>query len=261
MKRIAFFSACMLALLVFTNSSFATTLLDENFIADDGGFVAANNGVEYPWIHNTDPGNWTIDGTDTSIGYFTSATLTSPTVTVPTSGSVVVDFEHLYSFEGITSNYFDGGAVFVSINSGPFTKVASEDFTSNGYTAVILDYGGGGILDGQWAFSGNSPDGRDSLSIPPAPPPTVPEMVVSTFELQLSAGDTFAVQFLGSWDYSISSYPEYGFFPPNWLIDHVTINAADPPTPVPTLSEWSMMILSFLFLLMGVAYLRRTHAV
>jgi hypothetical protein len=227
MKRFALFSSQILALLVFTSSSFATTLLDEDFVADDGGFVAANNGVEYPWIYNTDPGNWSIDGTDTSDNTYTSATLTSPTVTVPTSGSVIVDFEHLFSFEAAQDYYLDGGAVYVSINGGAFTKVALEDFTSNGYTSEIIDYGGGGILDGQWAFSGNSPDGGVSVAIPPAPAPPPPKIVVSTFELPLSAGDTFSVQFLGSWDHGVSSYPEYGLVPPNWLINHVSINVPD----------------------------------
>ena len=33
-----------------------------------------------------------------------------------------------------------------------------------------------------------------------------------------------------------------------------------PPAPVPTLSQWSMLVLSFLFLLMGVSYMRRKQA-
>ena len=47
--------------------------------------------------------------------------------------------------------------------------------------------------------------------------------------------------------------------------DIVTVNYLPPGTPfsepIPTLSEWSRMLLSFLFLLMGVAYLRRKQVV
>jgi hypothetical protein len=43
--------------------------------------------------------------------------------------------------------------------------------------------------------------------------------------------------------------------------DTVAISVPYTPLPIPTLSEWSMILLSFLSLLMGVTYLRRKPVV
>ena len=229
MKRILLFSAPMLVLLFFASSSFATTLLDENFETDDGGFVSASDVNTQPWVYNAGLGNWSVNGNESdSNDFHVSSTLTSPTMFV--DGPVVVNFEHLYSFERYSTGDPDGfcwdaGAVFVSINGGAFTRVALGDFLNNGYPGVAYHWGGLDPFDGGEAFCGNSPNGEppfvdyiDGVLIPSDAPP--PSPVVSTFELDLVAGDSLAVQFFGHWDPAVKADD------PNWLVNYVSIESA-----------------------------------
>ena len=233
MKRVTLFSVRLLVLLVFSSSSFATTILFEDFETDDGGFISANDLNTQPWVYNAGPGNWSVNGSESnSSDFHVSSTLTSPTVLV--DGPVVVNFEHLYSFEKYSAGWFagfcwDAGRVYVSINGGDFTRVALSDFLNNGYTGVAHHWNGMDNFDGGDAFCGNSPNGEppfedfiieDDIEVPVPSDALPPSLVVGTFELDLNAGDSLAVQFFGHWDRTAKADD------PNWLINHVSINTA-----------------------------------
>ena len=228
MKRVTLFSLRMLVLLVFSSSSFATTLLDEDFVIDDGGFVSASDVDTQPWVYNAGPGNWSVNGNESNSNDFhVSSTLTSPTVLV--DGPVVVNFEHLYSFEryaagGLGDLCWDAGRVYVSINGGAFTRVALSDFLNNGYTGVTYHWGGLDDFDGGEAFCGNSSDGVPPFADytnedGPIPSNEPVNLVVGNFELDLNAGDSLAVQFFGHWDPTVKADD------PNWLINYVSIES------------------------------------
>jgi hypothetical protein len=94
--------------------------------------------------------NWKVAGNNTGIKY---SGLVSPTVTVANTGSVTLTFEHRYNFEE-TGDPWDGGAVFVSINEGPFTYVPLASFTSNGYVGpTTANVGSAWAANGEDVFT------------------------------------------------------------------------------------------------------------
>jgi len=78
--------------------------------------------------------------------------LVSPTNSVTTAGVLKLTFSHRYSFERDTVNW-DGGAVEVSINGGPWVYVPAVQFEQNGYNGVVQS---ADALVGKQAFIGNS---------------------------------------------------------------------------------------------------------
>jgi hypothetical protein len=129
-----------------------------------------------------DGANWTAAGGQ-GIVY---SRLTSPTLTVPTTGPVTLKFKHRYFFE----DRWDGGAVYVSVNGADPVYVDPSAFTANGYNALLTgpDWVST-VFVGKQAFTGKSTD----YDIP-----ALMESVVSLGTL--TVGDTVAVQFRGGWD-------------------------------------------------------------
>ena len=66
---------------------------------------------------------------------------------------VQVEFTHRYSFEYDGTTRWDGGAVMVSVNGGPYTHIPGTSFTQNAYIGTIT---GPGVLNGFDAFNGDS---------------------------------------------------------------------------------------------------------
>jgi len=143
--------------------------------------------------------NWVTEGGNGGGAPQAFSSLTSPTVTIPTTGPVTLSFFHRYNFEAD----YDGGAVFVSVNGEPATYVEPIAFTQNGYVGTVNNTvwtGGESIFHGQSAGFG------------------WPALIRSAANLgTLNAGDTVAVEFRGGWD--ANTYPAG----PNWEIGSVTI--------------------------------------
>ena len=186
-----------------------------NFNAGDEAFAAANSaGVEGPWTY--DPtigaggtGGWFANGSG-GVGSPTSTILTTPTVTIPESGAVTLNFDHRYSFEYDGTRY-DGGNVRMSVNGAPFVLVENSRFTANGYPGVIT---GHNIISDQEGFSADSPGYTTSAFI---------RSVAQLGDFQ--AGDTIAIQFAAGWDeLALASSP-------SWVIDNVSILVA-PARPI-----------------------------
>ena len=142
--------------------------------------------------------NWTAAGGNGN----TFSSLISPSATVAASGAVTLTFTHRYNFEQDASGNWDGGAVYASLNNGPFTKVTS--FSSNGYNGTAL----ASVWPlGEQIFAGQSTDWGLSTLIT-----TVADLG------NLTAGDKVAVEFRGGWDQN--TFPSS----PNWEIGTVQIS-------------------------------------
>lgn len=178
-----------------------------NFNAGDEAFAAANSaGVEGPWTYDATigaggTGGWFANGSG-GVGSPTSTLLTTPTVTIPESGAVTLNFDHRYSFEYDGTRY-DGGNVRMSVNGAPFVLVENSRFTANGYPGVIT---GHNIITDQEGFSADSPGYATSA------------FIRSVAQLgDFRAGDTIAIQFAAGWDeLALASSP-------SWVIDNVSI--------------------------------------
>ena len=193
----------------FTNVSFATS---------DGGFIITNTTPEPPgpFVYDGGSGVWTADGSSEGCDGPYNSRLISPEFVVPSSQAVMISLSHRYSFEG---DYWDGGQILVSTNGGAFVVVPKENFVSNGY-ATGRTIQGGGVINGQYAFNGDSPGYAAG------------EFITTTAVLGVfSAGDRVAVQFLGAWDdCSRASLP-------SWAIKSLTFSTIDAPTRITFDSE------------------------
>ena len=129
-----------------------------------------------------------------------------PPFTVPAGGAPVrLEFTHRYSFEYDGTTRWDGGAVMVSVNGGPFTHVPGTSFTQNGYIGLLT---GNTVLNGFEAFNDNSPGYASG------------DMITSVLTIpDVLAGDTVTVQFLGGWDEAVVASN------PNWEINAVKVTA------------------------------------
>ena len=188
--------ACLLAI--------APTLRSQtsfNFNSDDGGFTVASGGpVETVWTYGATAGvggngAWFVNGTSAQ-GTPSYSILTSPTLTVSTTGSAALSFDHRFSFE-YDGTRWDGGQVQLSLNGGAFTTVALA------YTGTIT---GNNILNGQQAFNGDSAGYG------------TPSYITSTATLgSFTAGDSIKIRFVGAWDeFSVGTAP-------NWVVDNVSV--------------------------------------
>jgi hypothetical protein len=126
-------------------------------------------------------------------------TLTSPPIAVGVTGGLQIIFNHRYSIEP----EWDGTALQVSVNGGPFFTAPGDSFSTNGYTFMELI--GNHVLSGQDGFNGDSPGYDEDL------------FITSIAEFGAAAvGDTVQVRFLGAWDEAVR-----GPGIPNWEIDSV----------------------------------------
>ncbi|MBN8248672.1 MAG: hypothetical protein J0L84_14685 [Verrucomicrobia bacterium] len=184
-----------------------------SFMADDAGFTVTNTTPEPPGPFLYDPGSgtWTAEGSSDGCDGPYHSRLSSPEYVVPATQAVLLVFEHRYSFEG---DFWDGGQVLVSVNGGAFEVVPRENFTANGY-ATGRTIQGNGVINGQYAFNGDSPGHAAGEFI-------TTTAVLGTF----GQGDRIAVQFLGAWDdCSRASLP-------GWVIRSLTLSTIEPPSEV-----------------------------
>jgi hypothetical protein len=178
------------------------------FADGPSGFTVINGippgnaaGPTEQWRYNDGSGTWSANGGE---GVKNSA-LNSPTLKVPQSGPVVVNFKHRYNFEDDGTTRWDGGQVRVSVNGAPFATVPAASITGETYKTDKTIGGNSPPITGQFAFNNTSPgfakgtfvDSHGSLG---------------TF----TQGDTIAVQFVGAWDDAFVQPPS-----PNWEIDSV----------------------------------------
>jgi autotransporter-associated beta strand protein len=148
--------------------------------------------------------NWTVVG-GTGAGVYSG--LVSPAATVGNSGNVTLTFTHRYDFESDEDGIWDGGAVFVSVNGGPFTYVPTESFSSNGYVGDTLTNDSSAWSGGEKVFAGQSAGYA------------TPALITSVATLgSLNATDTVAVEFRGGWDEATVKGP------PAWEIGTVQIS-------------------------------------
>jgi hypothetical protein len=158
----------------------------QDFAKSNGNFTVENTtpAPPGPWVYVATNGLWSANGGESDCTGPYNSRLTSPAFVVPQSDEVTLSFTHRYSFE---SGMWDGGQVRISVNGGPFTPVAAENFTANGYAPGKME--GTGILNGQPAFNGESVGYATNGFI-------TSSVILGTF----SQSDTIAVQFVGAWD-------------------------------------------------------------
>jgi hypothetical protein len=178
-------------------------LTNVNFTAGDGGFTAETPGgsLEAPWIY--DGASWASPGENTGFGNDNASFLTSPSNAVTRAGVVKLMFTHRYSFERDTVNW-DGGAVEVSVNGGPWVYVPVAQFDQNGYTGVVES---APALLGKQAFIGNSAGH--------------PAYVTSSCTLAgANPGDQVRVRFVAAYDFGATG----NLTPPGWQITSVQLS-------------------------------------
>lgn len=195
-----------------------------NFNGGTSGFTATSDAVFLgPWVYGAaagvgGTGGWTTDGQgpENSQPQLNTTRLTSPSLTVEATGSVVVSFDHMFSFEQGGGNW-DGGALFMSLNGGAMTYVGSAAFTSNGYNGAVV--AGNSALTNQEAFVQDSADRAAGT------------FLNSVANLgSFTAGDQLQVQFVAAYDTNTQ-----GAFLPGWVIDNITV-AGVIPEPASTAS-------------------------
>ncbi len=238
MKRLLVMFLAAVALLLWAQASWADPFYSQNFNSGNGGFTTStvNPPGAGPWTYSAaagvgGSGAWTTPG-GASGGYPTplpyEQLLTSPVITVPGPGRVVLDFDHLYNFEAYAANdIWDGGLLMLKVNGGAFTPVPASAFKANGYLGQFQDVENLGYpsdLNGLYVFSGSS----GTSAFPPLgdPPATAgPGTFVHTIaELgQFSAGDTLQLQFRAGWDW-------FTWATPAWTVDNITLNAIPEPS-------------------------------
>ena len=126
----------------------AVELFSEDFNSGDGGFIeSATGATPISSVYNAELGTWSMEGDDAGPA---TNTLDSPPIPVPSTAGIQVSFAHRYSIE----TEWDGTALQVSINGGPFKTVPHASFSQNGYTYFGLI--GNHVLAGQDGFNGDS---------------------------------------------------------------------------------------------------------
>lgn len=195
------FSIVPVVAIVLSPSAGAVDLLVEDFEAGDGGFTVTNeNNHDDPWAYDAGAGAWSTDGSANGAPN-EHTRLTSPEIAVTTTGGYLVSFDHRYDIEG---GNWDGGALYISVNGGPFTYVEGGRFTENGYNTGNLI--GAHALLGLTAFGGISPGHPVGTYITSTAGP-----------FALGAGDTVQFQFLMANDQGA-----VGTMTPNWEIDSIS---------------------------------------
>lgn len=199
---------------VFVNATVVQPLLTETFDSNGGGYT-----VETPaafagaWSYDAARGTWHEDGQDADNGQPNTSKLNSPAYTVTESGSVTLSFTHRFSFEH-DGTAWDGGAVYVSVNGGPFTPVPAISFTQNGYGGNTVAGGSSSALSGQPAFTSQSPGYATGF-------------ITSIADLgHINAGDTVRIQFVAASDTNTRGQV------PNWEIDSLHLDQGGLPTSV-----------------------------
>jgi len=203
----------------------AQVIHDEDFTAADGGYTVSNVGnIQNPWTWASGEG-WTAGKNEGGDGSPNNLSLlTSPDISVPSSGPVTMSFMHRYSLEVD----WDAGAIFTSVNGGDFQQVPGTAFTSNGYTKTGLL--GEHALNGGEGFNGDSPGFAAG------------ELITSTADLgTLNAGDSLQVQFYGAWD----QFSTGALSPPEWQVTSVELSVVPEPGALGLAVLGSLSLLAF----------------
>lgn len=181
------------------------------FNADGQGFVSEfiSSPFSGPWTYKPaigagGTGGWATDGQAAEINVACTADLVSPVFTVGLAGTVRLSFEHRHSLEDEV-NRWDGGAVFISVNGGPATKVPSSAFLLNGYDSTLIG-NSKSVLAGQPAFTAKS-NGYNSGAF-----------ITSVADLgRFNPGDTVQVRFRFAGDTNTTG----GI--PTWAVDNINL--------------------------------------
>jgi hypothetical protein len=176
-------------------------MLIQDFADGDGGYTVDTQGTPPgPWEYDSTDKIWTAKNGNDACGDPNSSMLISGNYVAPQDDEVTLSFVHRYSFEPT----WDGGAVQVSVNGGPFTDVPPTSFAANGYSDTVV---GNGIMNGKMAFTGDS-SGYGSTNF------ITSKALLGDFK----KGDTIAVRFVAAWDEcSTGSIP-------NWQIKYVALS-------------------------------------
>ncbi|SVA47947.1 uncharacterized protein METZ01_LOCUS100801, partial [marine metagenome] len=184
-----------------------------DFASDDGGFEVSNIqpiALTGPFEYNADKGTWVSEGgSPDCVGPYDSI-ITTPEITAASTGGVVVELSHRYSFEPDPSAAWDIGQIRVSVNGSEFESLAAGYFIENGYFSKPV--AGAGIFKGQIGFSGQTEGYADGAFI-----------TSSAFIGAMTAGDKFQVQFVSGHDQCATGAK------PNWEIDSVAFVGGESP--------------------------------
>jgi hypothetical protein len=198
----------------------ATAAVTYDFNSNDGGSTSTFNTAAFdgPWGYGAGAGaggtgGWSTEGQVAEVGHPNTTDLTSALLGVSAAGPVTLTFEHRWSFEADGTNW-DGGAVFVSQNGGPFTQLPVLSFTAVPYNGTIAA-GSASELKGLLGFVGQSAGYATGA------------FVTSVASLgPFAAGDTLRIRFRAAYDSNTSGGA------PDWAIDNVALSNADPiPEP------------------------------
>lgn len=191
-----------------------------SFNSGGEGFAASFNTAPFdgPWLHGAasgvgGSGAWSAEGQAPEISHPTTTDLTSPVLVVSSAGSVVMSFDHRWSFEADTVNW-DGGSTFISVNGGAFTHLPAGSYTANPYNGIINGGSASELLNLD-SFVAKSA-GYDAGTF-----------LTSTATLgSFAAGDTFQVRFRAAGDTNTSGGS------PDWVVDNIVIsNSTVVPEP------------------------------
>lgn len=194
-----------------TPASTAVEISSQNFSAGDGGYTVINTdpAPPGPWYWNGT--TWLADGGESDCTGPYNSQLNSPTNTLSQNGTLMLTFNHRYSFE---PDLWDAGQVRVSVNGGAFTLVPAQNFITNGYAEGLIV--GNGIAKDQRAFNANSPGYASGAFI-------TSKAILGTF----TTNDQVVVQFVGAWDDCATASA------PSWEIQSVKLDlmvGAEPST-------------------------------
>jgi hypothetical protein len=150
-------------------------------------------------------------------------------ITVPITGLVNLDLDHLYNFE-LNGGIWDGGCVMLSLNGGGFVPVPAYAVYSNGYRGKLQS-------DELWAMSGLDVfSGSSGSSAVPAN--NLGIFLHTTAQLgNFNAGDTLQLQLRGGWDW-------FAAFTPGWIADNVQLTHVPEPCTLTLLGLGALGLLA-----------------
>jgi hypothetical protein len=159
------------------------------FQTNNGYFTVLNYGnPALPWAYNSSSKTWLASDRSGCDFKFRTSALSSPPYQVVSPGPLTLNVVHRFSFEQDTTQNWDGGQLWLSVNGAPYQSIPNDQFTSSGYNGMI-SLTPNCIFRGQEAFIGKS-TGYDAATF-----------ITSTVSLgDFNTGDILSVQFLAGWD-------------------------------------------------------------
>ena len=190
-----------------------TSLYNQTFNSGDGGWtVETPVAYDGPWVYNAAAGAWQQGGQQAEDSHANTSILTSPEITVTKVGRVQFTMAHRWSFE-FDGTAWDGGALRISVNGGPFTAVPAGAFKDGGYGGKTVASNSGSALHGLPAWT------SESANFAGGP-------ITSVADLGFyNIGDKIRLQLIAASDTNTR-----GNSSPNWDVDSVALSegAQDP---------------------------------